>query len=268
MRPEAMVRVPHRLPSEAGDIALIQRIAPQHVIGGIDHRIAIARLTGKARRQGEHDAAAQDRAVRSPDIVGGRIGQVIPRPLPLRQECVGERHELCPCRIAFGQGDAIGGRQRDRPQRPDIGPARFAPQRCAMQRHAMQRLGQLWHLGRRVQLRGRPIALIVEVRVAIAAAAVKILCGIDIRVAHRRSVGLAGRHQAAMREGLVDHSPDPRALRGGGCQVQRGGGARRIQQPLLAILGGDGRQRGPVAIGHLVMRHATGIDAGQRHRPA
>ncbi len=132
----------------------------------------------------------------------------------------------------------------------------------------MQRLGQLGHAGRGVELGGRPVEFVRQIIVAIAAAAGKGLCGIDIRVAQRRLIGLARRHQAALGKGVVDAPPDTRTLRGGRGEVQRRGGAGRIEQPLLMIVGGRGGQSSPVAVRDLMMRHAPGIDRRQPVRPA
>jgi hypothetical protein len=76
----------------------------------------------------------------------------------------------------------------------------------------------------------------------------------------RRRPAAPCRYEALGGEGWVDRAPDAGALRCDSDHVERGRGRRRIEKPGLVVVGGRGRQTGPVLVGDLGMNQPARVD--------
>ena len=101
VRPEAVVRILQRPRAEAGDEALVERIAAEQIVHHVDHAVAIARLAGEARGQAEQHRAVEQVRVRAPAVIGARrrAGDS-PSALPRRGSRRPPRRSACAARPA------------------------------------------------------------------------------------------------------------------------------------------------------------------------
>src|SRR5690606_4172120 len=125
-----------------------------------------------------------------------------------------------------------------------------------VQRRRGHRVAVLLLAGGEEQFGRGPVELVGDVVVVVRAAAFTEGRRVDVRV------GLGGvprgfrGSQALGGEILVEGFEHASALGGGGGQVQRGRGGRRLQVARLRVSGGQQRQPGPLFVVDLVVRHA------------
>ncbi len=268
VRPKAVVRVLERPLAVAGDVRLVERVAPEDVVHPFGDGGQILRLARKVVGQRQHDRVVEDERVRAPGIsLGARLER---QPVTLlgdqRLEAVGGGLDGDPAVVDLLRRQEVRHqRQRDRPQRADVSPVERRRQAVApLHDGHLLEVGRLLEerlvailLGRDEELGGGPVELVAHVGVVVRPAADGGGAGVDGGVRRGRRPGLLGRGQAPGGERLVELFQDARALRGGRRQVQRRRGRRAARGSAAdGVLVGARAERRPLLVVDLVVDHA------------
>ena len=168
MRPEAMVRVAHRPRSEAGDVALVERIAPEQIVHDVDRTVAIASITAEVRGKTQDHGAIEQYRIRPPTVVRRRIGDTVTGARLFAEIGVSRVNDERALLGLLGCGqNPLGECERDCAECGGAAPARLA-QRLTVKTNARECVAILRIARGREQFGRRPIKFIGKIRVAIA----------------------------------------------------------------------------------------------------